>query len=279
MKVIKNQSFTGERALFSTQEATIENCVFFDGESPLKESKDLHLSNVTFQWKYPLWYCKNVVLENSTIEETARSGIWYIDNIEVKNTKIIAPKTFRKGKHIKVRNSDFPHGQETLWGCEDINIENSHIVGDYFAYFSNNIHIKNVQIDGNYAFDSCEDILVENCILNSKDSFWNCKNVVIKDTTIIGEYLAWNTKNIRFINCKIESHQGLCYIEDLYMENCTLENSDLTFEFCKNIDVSINSVVDSIKNPISGRIMVKGVKELIMDEKFIEPKNTEIIIK
>ena len=38
--IIKDQSFTGERALFSTHNAHIENCFFHDGESPLKEPSD-----------------------------------------------------------------------------------------------------------------------------------------------------------------------------------------------------------------------------------------------
>ena len=38
---IKNQQFTGERALFNTHNAVIEECLFHDGESPLKESSSL----------------------------------------------------------------------------------------------------------------------------------------------------------------------------------------------------------------------------------------------
>jgi hypothetical protein len=38
-------------------------------------------------------------------------------------------------------------------------------------------------------------------------------------------------------------------------------------------------VVDSIKNPISGEIRLKGVKELIMDENIINPRDTKIIVE
>ncbi|WP_370784283.1 DUF3737 family protein [Faecalibacillus intestinalis] len=36
-------------------------------------------------------------------------------------------------------------------------------------------------------------------------------------------------KNITFVNCKIESLQGLCYIEGLKMVNCKLINTTLCF--------------------------------------------------
>ena len=54
MKRIENQVLTGERALFQSHDAEILSCRFEDGESPLKESRDLRLTDCTFAWKYPL---------------------------------------------------------------------------------------------------------------------------------------------------------------------------------------------------------------------------------
>ena len=50
MNYYNEQSFTGERAMFMTIEATFHNCYFHDGESPLKESKDIQIIESTFQW-------------------------------------------------------------------------------------------------------------------------------------------------------------------------------------------------------------------------------------
>ena len=36
-----------------TNNAILENVLFHDGESPLKESSDLLVNKCTFQWKYP----------------------------------------------------------------------------------------------------------------------------------------------------------------------------------------------------------------------------------
>ena len=50
------------------------------------------------------------------------------------------------------------------------------------------------------------------------------------------------------------------------MKNCSLIHTDLSFEYCEDIDADITSEIDSVKNPISGVIKAKGIKELILDE-------------
>lgn len=275
---IDKQEYSGERALFTLHDAYISNTRFFDGESPLKEGSDLELYNCTFEWKYPLWYTTNVKVDKSLLKETARSGIWYVNNIQITNTLIEAPKTFRRCKGIRLENVDIPNAQETIWKCDDIKLKNVTAKGDYFGFNSSNIVVSKLKLDGNYAFDGGENIEVVDSILNSKDSFWNCKNVVVKNSIINGEYLGWNTINLTLINCTIISHQGLCYIKGLKMIDCIIKDSDLTFEYCEDVDATILSEVDSIKNPYSGVIRCKGVKELILDEKYIDKSKVKIEI-
>ena len=45
MKEIIQQTLSGERALYGTQDARISFCTFADGESPLKESSNLEIWN------------------------------------------------------------------------------------------------------------------------------------------------------------------------------------------------------------------------------------------
>ena len=279
MKEFKKGTYTGERALFATKDAYFEKCLFKDGESPLKESSNLKINWTTFRWKYPLWYCKDVLVENSIIEETARSGIWYTKNITMNNCEIDSPKTFRRAENIELNSCDIPHAQETFWSCKKIKLNQVTAKGDYFGMNSEDIDITGLTLDGNYCFDGGKNIVIRNSTLLSKDSFWNSENVTVINSKIVGEHLAWNSKNLTFINCTIESHQGLCYIEGLKLINCKLVNTDLCFEYCSNIDAQIVSHVDSIKNPYSGKIEVESVGELIMDEKFIDPKKTKINVK
>ena len=278
MKELKDSTYTGERALFALSDANIYHCVFEDGESPLKESRNLKINKTEFRWKYPVWYSKDATIENSTFLYTARSGIWYTENLKMKNCLIEAPKTFRYAKNVVLEHCDIPNAQETFWNSKDIKLSNVKIKGDYLGFHSENVEIDNLDLDGNYCFDSAKNIVIRNSILRSKDSFWNSENVTVINCTIIGEYLAWNSKNLTFINCTIESHQGLCYIDNLKLVNTKLVNTDLCFEYCSNIDAEVVSSIDSVKNPYSGIINAYEIKELILDENFVDPSKTTIKI-
>lgn len=276
MKVLSEKLFTGERALYHLCDARVVDSVFQDGESPLKESKNIEVEGSIFRWKYPLWYSNNIKVVNSTLLETARSGIWYTNDIEMINCTIEAPKTFRRGSRIHLVNCQLPLAQETFWNCSDIRLENVTVRGDYFGMNSTNIEVENMNLTGNYCFDGASNIVVRNARLISKDSFWNTENVEIYDSYIVGEYLAWNSKNIKFVNCTIESNQGLNYMDNVELVNCKLINTDLAFEFVSNVKADIVSNVDSIKNPISGSIKCKNVNELIMDPDLINSEDTVI---
>lgn len=276
MEIIEQKYLTGERALFKSDGIKIRDSVFFDGESPLKESSNIEIDQTIFKWKYPLWYCQNIKVENSTLLETARSGIWYSHHLVIKDSIIEAPKTFRQASNISLENVNMPFAYETFWNCHDIKLEQVQAHGDYFAMNSKDIIINNLNLTGNYCFDGCKNIEIHNSKLISKDAFWNCEDVVVYDSIVIGEYLAWNSKNITFINCIIESLQGLCYIENLKMANCKMINTTLAFEN-STVDVNIISHIDSIMNPLSGKISALSIGELIMDKTKIDPSKTKII--
>ena len=279
MKKVLTGTYEGERTLFASKEIIINNSTFQNGESPLKESRDIELNNCTFKWKYPLWYVKKAKVVNTTWENTARSGIWYTDDIELINCTINAPKQFRRAKNIIVTNSVFTDAKETMWGCENINLNIVYVKGDYFGMNSSHIKADHLTVDGNYVFDGASNIEVHHCTFNSKDSFWNCHDVTICDSVIDGEYIGWNSTNLTFINCTIRSHQGLCYIKGLKLVNCQLIDSDLTFEYCEDIDAEITSSIKSVINPISGQIKAKKIEKLIFDEEYIDPSKTKIIVE
>ena len=75
MDTIKQAYVTGERALFHASDVQVEDSTFAQGESPLKESRNIRRHNSIFKWKYPLWYCTNIECSHTSLMETARSGI------------------------------------------------------------------------------------------------------------------------------------------------------------------------------------------------------------
>lgn len=277
MKEVEYGYFEGERAMYDQHSMRLVDCTFANGESPLKECSELELSGCIFKWKYPLWYSESIVANNTTLLDTARSGIWYTKDIRMENCLIEAPKTFRRAEDITLKNCTLPNAQETLWSCKNITMTDVSARGDYFAMNSENIRCENFTLDGNYAFDGAKNIEVRNAKMLSKDSFWNTENVVVYDSLIIGEYLGWNSRNLTFVNCTIDSNQGMCYMDNVKMINCKLLNTDLCFELVSNVDAEITTPIMSVKNPISGRIKAKSIGEIILDEKMIDPKKTKII--
>lgn len=275
MKSIDGGVFVGERALFASSDLEITDAIFRDGESPLKESKNISLSSCRFEWKYPLWYCRGVDVYDTILKPTARSGIWYTHGITMEGCEINAPKTFRRSSDIVLRDVSIPNAEETLWNCERVDLSNVSIRGDYFGMGTSHVVAEELDVEGNYIFDGGRDIVIKNARLISKDAFWNSENVTIYDSLIIGEYLGWNSKNVTFINCTIESNQGMCYMQNLTLRGCKLRNTDLCFEYC-TVDAEIDSHIDSVKNPISGRITAHSIGEIILEESRVDVSKTII---
>ena len=277
MKEYRQQFFKGERALYAEDGAKIYDSIFDEGESPLKESKNIEVYDSQFKWKYPMWYSNNVTVRNCNWFEMARSGVWYTNNIKVYDSLITAPKNFRRCDGVTLENVNLTNAEETFWMCKNIKLKNVTAKGHYFAMNTDGIEIDNLRLDGNYSFDGASNITIRNSVLLSKDAFWNTENVTVYDSYICGEYLGWNAKNLTFVNCTIESLQGLCYIDNLTMKNCKLINTTLAFEYAKNIDAEITNKVDSVFNPESGTITAEEIEELIVEKDMVDPAKTKIV--
>ena len=277
MKEYRQQFFKGERALYAEDGAKIYDSIFDEGESPLKESKNIEVYDSQFKWKYPMWYSNNITVRNCNWFEMARSGVWYTNNIKVYDSLITAPKNFRRCDGVTLENVNLTNAEETFWMCKNIKLKNVTAKGHYFAMNTDGIEIDNLRLDGNYSFDGASNITIRNSVLLSKDAFWNTENVTVYDSYICGEYLGWNAKNLTFVNCTIESLQGLCYIDNLTMKNCKLINTTLAFEYAKNIDAEITNKVDSVFNPESGTITAEEIEELIVEKDMVDPAKTKIV--
>ena len=275
MKHIDRQFYTGERALFAVKDLHLTQCTFDAGESPLKESSDLLCDKCLFKWKYPLWYCNNVQVINSTLFSTARAGIWYTHNVEFDDCVIQAPKSFRRSSNIKLNNVVMPDAAETLWNCTDVTLNNVTAQGTYFAMGCKNVVCDRLILTGDYCFDGAENVTIRNSKLISKDSFWNCRNVTVYDSFISGEYLCWNAHNVTLVNCTVESLQGMCYVDGLKLVNCKLVNTTRALEYSK-VDAEIVGHVDSIVNPTSGSIVAGSIGQLTLDERYVDPTKTTV---
>lgn len=276
---ICDKKFSKERSLYNIKDSELVRVDFEgdeDGESPLKECENISLKDCNISLRYALWHNDKLVINKCLFKESCRAPLWYSKNIAFSHSKIEGVKSFRECKNVSIADSEF-NSTEFMWKCQQISIKNSKITGEYAFFGSKDLVLKNVKFSGKYSFQYVENLTIENCEINTKDAFWHAKNVVVKNSIIKGEYLGWYSENMKFINCVIESHQPLCYVKDLEIENTKMPNCDLAFEY-SIINATIKGHIDSIKNPLKGNIEVDSINELIReDDKY--PSNARVIIK
>ncbi len=267
MKIIKNQIFDMERALYGSKDIIVEECSFdgpADGESAIKESENVEVIKCFFNLRYPFWHVNKLVIQDSDMTELCRAAIWYSDNIEISNTKLHGIKAFRECNNVKLNNCDII-STEFGWSVTNINMYSTKAESEYFMMRSRDIFFDKVTLKGKYSFQYIENAVFENCNFDTKDAFWHAKNVTVKNSILKGEYLAWYSENLTLINCKIIGTQPFCYCKSLKLEECEMVDTDLCFEKSE-VNATITTPVLSIKNPKSGEIIIPSAGEIIMDE-------------
>lgn len=265
--VVENKQFDEERSLYNLKNSDVVSCVFAgpaDGESVLKEARDINVIDCKFSLRYPMWHVKKFTLEKSSMDELTRAALWYADDGVIKDCVLGGIKAVRECNRISLENCKIV-SQEFGWKSQDISLENSEIEAEYLFLDCTNISLKNVQMKGKYSFQYIENLTIEDSVLDTKDAFWHSKNITVKNSVVKGEYLAWFSENLTLENCKISGTQPLCYCKGLKLINCTMEGADLAFEY-SDVEADVKGDVISIKNPKSGTIVLDSVGEIIWDD-------------
>ena len=263
---IENQRFDEERALYNLKESDVINCTFAgpaDGESVLKEVRDINVINCQFSLRYPLWHAVKFSLVGSEMDGNSRAPIWYAQDGKISECQLEGIKLLRECQNIEVEDCTI-HSPEFGWKCNDIAIANSEIESEYLLLDSRNITIDHLHMQGKYSFQYVEQLHITDSVLDTKDAFWHSKDVTVENSIVKGEYLGWFSENLTLIDCQIIGTQPLCYCKNLTLINCTMEDTDLAFEY-SDVNADIKGHVISIKNPKSGTIIVDSVGEIIQD--------------
>ena len=276
MEKIVGKSFDEERALYGSNGVEIENCRFdgpADGESALKECKNVSVSDSFFNLRYPFWHVDGLKISGSEMTDKCRAALWYTKNAVMKDVKFHGIKALRECSDITIEDSDII-SPEFGWSVNGITMKNTSAQSEYFMMRSNKLKFNKVSLKGKYSFQYIEDSEFEDCDFDTKDAFWHAKNVVIRNSTIKGEYLAWYCENVTFENCTIIGTQPLCYCKYLKLINCKMLDADLAFEKSE-VEATVTTPVISIKNPLKGHIEVPEVGEIIRDD---ENSKGEILV-
>ncbi len=276
--LIEGKIYDEERALYHLQDTKVSKCIFAgkkDGESVLKETRNIIVDNCSFSLRYPLWHVQKYKLLNSKLDEKTRAPIWYSNNGLIEKCNIKGIKTLRECSNIKIINSKID-SKEFGWKCNNVEMKDTNIISEYIFLFSKNVKLDNINFEGKYSFQYMENLEINNSKLDTKDAFWHSKNIIIKNSILKGEYLAWFSDDTTFINCKIISKQPFCYCTNLKLINCEMENTDLAFEYSE-VNADIKGHVISIKNPKLGTIVVDSVGEIISQDSIMPVKGKVFI--
>ncbi len=268
MKVIENHVTDMERAFYGEKGLLLRSCSFdgpADGESALKECRDIQIEDSFCNLRYPFWHDHGLKIRGSELTPLCRAALWYSDHVEIVETKLHGIKALRECGDVAIKNCDI-NSDEFGWSVRNLSMENCAAESEYFLLRGENLHLKDIQFKGKYSFQYTKNVVIENSVLDTKDAFWHAQNVMVKDSLIKGEYLAWYSQGLTLVNCKIVGTQPFCYCTGLKLIDCEMVNADLCFEKSE-VEATITTPVISIKNPRSGVISVPAVGDIIMDDR------------
>ena len=150
MHEVRQALLTGERAEFQASGKRYIDTIFDDGESPLKHAHDIELKSSSFKWKYPLWYCSDILAKDCTWFEMARAGVWYTNTIRV---------------------------EDCIWNCENVTVRDSFISGEYLAWNSRNVTFENCTIESLQGLCYVDNLVLRNCRLINTTLAFEYSNV------------------------------------------------------------------------------------------------------
>ena len=121
---INGQQFDEERALYNLTHGEVTDCVFAgpaDGESVLKEARDVKLTNCSFSLRYPLWHVEGFTLDRVSMDEKTRAAIWYAKDATIVDSTLGGIKAVRECENFDIRNTTIV-SQEFGWKSQNISL-------------------------------------------------------------------------------------------------------------------------------------------------------------
>ena len=280
MKRIEHLIFPSERALYGARDLTLVHCSFDgeeDGESALKESRNVTLQDCYMNLRYPLWHDENVRLERCEMTDKCRAPVWYTKHAVILDSVLHGVKAVRECESVRIERSEIV-SPEFGWRSKDVSVSDGSIEGEYMFFQSRDLRLDRIRQKGKYSFQYVENAELNDCVLDTKDAFWHTKNVTVRNTLIRGEYLGWYSDGLTLIGCKIIGTQPLCYCRNLTLIDCTTELADLAFEYSE-VQADVRGEVLSVKNPYRGRITADAYGEIILTDDAVYPHECEIRVR
>ena len=280
MNIIENLTLDTERALYGVRNTLIRNCTFAgpaDGESALKECRDITVEDCDFRLRYPFWHVTGAEIRRISMTDTCRAALWYAENMTVRDCTLGGIKALRECDRMNFSHSTAT-SDEFGWLCRDLAMTNCSVAGNYPFFMTRDLVLEACTLKGKSSFQYVENCTVRDCYLDTKDAFWHAKRVTVTDSTIKGEYLGWYSEDLTLIRCHLVGTQPLCYCKRLTLIDCTTEGCDLAFENSE-VTATITGGVDSIKSPAAGSIVADRIGEIIHDRAPVDGQGCRISVR
>ncbi|MBQ4044114.1 MAG: DUF3737 family protein [Clostridia bacterium] len=274
--IINGKTFDEERALYGLRGAEVSHCVFdgpADGESAFKETADLTVTDCTCRLRYPFWHMKNSTISRTEMTETCRAALWYDEDLTIADSLLHGIKALRECDRTVLTGCDIVSA-EFGWKCRDLQVRRCTLTSEYPFFECRDMDVEHLTMKGKYSFQYAENVVIRDSHLDTKDAFWHGKNVTVTDSVVKGEYLGWYGENLRFVRCRIIGTQPLCYCKGLVLEDCVMEETDLSFENSE-VTADVRGHILGVKNPASGVIVADSIGDILMDE-YARPGSVEI---
>lgn len=278
MKEIKDKRFGAERALYASRGITLKNCRFEgeeDGESALKESRDICAQDCFFALRYPLWHVRGATLEDCKMTDTCRAALWYDSDLTIKGCTLGGIKAVRECRGVEIAKTQIV-SPEFGWKCRGLALRDCSLVSEYAFLESRNIRAEGLTFTGKYSFQYTRSVTLSRCELHTKDAFWHAKNVTLTDCEVDGEYLGWYSEGLTFVRCHIKGTQPFCYCKNLRLIDCTMENCDLSFEY-SSVRADVRGDILSVKNVRRGYVRADRIGEIIVTKDSVYPVRARIL--
>ena len=152
MKLINNKEFGGERPLFTIRDTRLENITITDGESGIKQCRNIEAKDCRFYGKYPWWHVDGALIEDCYFAEGSRSAIWYTNDLVMRRCRIDGPKFFREMRNVELEDVRICDADETFWKVDGLKLKNvrlvnCHLAGEQLLCYTQNLVLENCTFD------------------------------------------------------------------------------------------------------------------------------------